>query len=229
MGSLRWNVASVIQCAAHRYFVRLFGSSVQAPPRSSLGASVLWPRVRFQSAVTGSQEAPVTFLDVCLGPACAREGVCAPSFSRSYRDREPVVVTGLSGLLQNSPPPPPRHGLFATLTVPLNWGAQAALLPCLPASLPAAPAVGAGVWCSVVGSEGSENQGEQSNGTRGSQCSCSPGLSGAEGGHAGAASRSPERGEPEKGFPGHSACVSEPRLCRKMVASCFALVQVISL
>lgn len=225
---MRWNVASVIRCSAHRYFVRLFRSSVQAPPCSSLGASVLWPRVRFQSAVTGSLEAPVTFLDMCLGPACAREGVCAPSFSRSYRDRELVVVTGLSGLLQNSPPAPVTV-CSPPLRCPLTGGHRWPCCPCLPASLLAAPAVGAGVWCSVVGSKGSENQGEQNNRTQGSQCSCSPGLSGAERGHAGATSRSPERGEPEKGFPGHSACVSELHLCRKMVASCFALVQVISL
>lgn len=220
MGSLRWSVASVIRCSAHRYFVRLFGSSVQAPPRHFLGASVLWPRVRFQSAVTGSLEAPVTLLDVCLGPACAREGVCAECTFLLEMIQGSGACGGDRTIGSFGEFAPPRHGLFATVTVPLNWGAQVTLLPCLPASLPAAPPVGAGVWCSVVGTKGFENQDEQNNRTQGSQCRCSPDLS---------AERSPERGEAEKGFPGRSAWVSELQLCPKMVASCFALVQVIAL
>ena len=52
---------------------------------------------------------------------------------------------------------------------------------------------------------------------QGSQCRCSPDLSETERSHAGAASRSLERGEAEKGFPGHLAWVSELQLCPKMV------------
>ena len=190
---------------------------------------MLWPRVGLQSAVTGLLEAPVTFLDVCLGPACAREGVCAECTFLLEIMQGSGACGGDRTIGSFGEFDPPRHGLFATVTAPLNWGAQVTLLPCLPASLPATPPVGAGVWCSVVGTKGFENQDEQNNRTQGSQCRCSPDLSETERSHAGAASRSPERGEAEKGFPGHLAWASELQLCRKMVASCFALVQVISL
>lgn len=152
--------------SAHRCFVRLFGSRVQAPPRSPLGASVLRPRLGLQSAVAGPPEAPVTFLGVCLGPACAREGVCAecPFLLESMQGAGACGGDRTTGSFGEFAPP--RHGLFATVTAPLNWGARVTLLPCLPVSLPAAPPVGAGVWCSVVGTKGFENQDEQNNRTQ---------------------------------------------------------------
>lgn len=154
-------------------FMRLCRSSVQAPPRGSLGASVLCPRVRFQFAMTGLLEAPVTFLDVCLVPACAREGVCAERTFLLEITHGSGACGGdrIIGLLENAPYP-------VTVCSPPLWcsltgGHGLALLPCLPASLPAAPPVGAGVWCSVVSAKGFENQDEQNNRTQGSQCKCS--------------------------------------------------------
>lgn len=115
--------------------MRLCRSSVQPPPSRSPGASVLCPRVRFQLAVTGLLEAPVTFLDVCLVPACAREGVCAECTFLL----EIMQGLGACGGDKTSGSfgefAPSRHGLFATVKVLLNWGARAGLAA-LPPGLP---------------------------------------------------------------------------------------------
>ena len=122
-------VASIIRCSALRYFMRPCRSSVQTPPRGSLGTSVLCPRVRFQFAVTGLLEALVTFLDVCLVPACAREGVCAecPFLLEIIQGSGACGGDRTIGLLENSPRP-------VMVCSPLLWcsltgGHGQALLP----------------------------------------------------------------------------------------------------